>query len=133
MTKDLILIRGVSGSGKSTLADVLANEFHPVFSADDYFMVGNGYNFDPTRLKEAHAQCHARTEEAMKNALDNDIIIVANTFTREWEMKSYLDLAEKYNFRVHTIIVENRHGGKNIHGVDDNKIQAMKDRFEIKL
>lgn len=133
MSKELILIRGVSGSGKSTIADILAYEFHPVFSADDYFMVGNEYKFDASKLKEAHADCLDKTEEAMKKALDADLIIVANTFTREWEMKAYFELAKKYDFRVHTIIVENRHGSNNIHGVPSSKVQLMKNRFEIKL
>jgi hypothetical protein len=31
------------------------------------------------------------------------------------------------------VIVENRHGGVNQHGVPEDKIQLMKDRFEIKL
>jgi hypothetical protein len=29
--------------------------------------------------------------------------------------------------------VENRHDGVNEHGVPEDKIQAMKDRFEVKL
>jgi hypothetical protein len=29
--------------------------------------------------------------------------------------------------------VENRHGGLNQHGVPEDKVQIMKDRFEIKL
>jgi hypothetical protein len=34
---------------------------------------------------------------------------------------------------VFSIIVENRHGGVNQHGVPDEKLQQMNDRFEIKL
>jgi hypothetical protein len=60
-------------------------------------------------------------------------VVVANTFTEEWEMKPYFDMAERYKYRIHTIIVENRHGGKNIHGVPDEKLQQMKDRFQIKI
>ena len=32
-----------------------------------------------------------------------------------------------------SIIVENRHKGINEHGVPEDKIQIMKDRFEINL
>jgi hypothetical protein len=42
-------------------------------------------------------------------------------------------LAKKYGYTVFTLIVENRHGGKNTHGVPDDKLQIMKDRFQIKL
>jgi hypothetical protein len=34
---------------------------------------------------------------------------------------------------VFTIIVENRHGGKNVHGVPDDILEKMKGRFEISL
>ena len=33
----------------------------------------------------------------------------------------------------HTIIIENRHKGANVHGVPEDKLQVMEDRFEIKL
>ena len=31
------------------------------------------------------------------------------------------------------VIVENRHGGENLHGVPEDKVEIMKNRFEIKL
>ena len=60
-------------------------------------------------------------------------IVVANTFIQDWEMKIYFEMAERYNYRVHTVIVENRHGNENVHGVPEDKLQKMKARFEIKL
>jgi hypothetical protein len=48
-------------------------------------------------------------------------------------MSDYFDLAKKYEYKVFTLIVENRHGGVNQHGVPEEKIKQMKDRFEIKL
>ena len=60
-------------------------------------------------------------------------IVVANTFTEEWEMDRYYEMADRYGYRVHSIIVENRHDGKNIHGVPEDKLQQMKERFQIKL
>ena len=60
-------------------------------------------------------------------------IIVSNTFTQEWEMKPYFDIAEKYGYRVYSLIVENRHGGVNEHGVPSDKLEQMKNRFNIKL
>jgi hypothetical protein len=60
-------------------------------------------------------------------------IVVSNTFTQEWEMQPYYDLAEKYGYRVYSLIVENRHGGVNEHGVPEEKLVQMKKRFEIRL
>jgi phenolic acid decarboxylase len=60
-------------------------------------------------------------------------IVVSNTFTQEWEMEEYIEMAKRYGYRVHTVIVENRHGGTNVHGVPDDKLQVMKERFSIQL
>jgi hypothetical protein len=60
-------------------------------------------------------------------------IFVANTFTQEWEMEPYFQLAEKYGYNIVTMIVENRHGGKNVHDVPDEPIKKMRDRFSIQL
>jgi phenolic acid decarboxylase len=65
--------------------------------------------------------------------LETSRIVVANTFTQEWEMEIYYEMAERYNYRVHTVIVENRHGNENVHGVPEDKLQQMKNRFQIKL
>lgn len=133
---DLILLRGVPGSGKSTLGEVILRcvkgEIPSILSADNFFIDDKGnYNFDPTKLKEAHNDCLLKCVERMKNEFSR--IVVANTFTQEWEMEKYYEIAERYNYRVHSVIVENRHEGENIHGVPDDKVQVMKERFEIKL
>ena len=95
------------------------------------------YKFDGSKLKEAHESCRNTVETYMKDSLVNDQfyreIAVSNTFTQEWEMQPYFDLAKQYDYMVFTIIVENRHGGVNQHGVPDEALTRMKDRFEIKL
>ena len=40
---------------------------------------------------------------------------------------------EKYGYRVYSLIVENRHGGINEHGVTEEKLEQMKNRFEVQL
>ena len=133
---DLILLRGLPGSGKSTLGNVILqlpnNNPQEVLSADDFFVNNEGeYIFDGTKLKEAHNYCQFRCSERMRQQIVR--IVVANTFTEDWEMKPYFDMAERYNYRVHTLIVENRHESENVHEVPEDKLQKMKDRFEIKL
>lgn len=139
--KELFLLRGLPGSGKSTLAKSLARSgYH--FEADTYFINKDGeYKFDGSKLKEAHQYCQAAVEEAMswdqniEQVLRSDwrSIVVSNTFTQEWEMQPYYDLAEKYGYRVYSLIVENRHGGANEHGVPEEKLVQMKNRFEVQL
>lgn len=132
--KNLYLLRGLPGSGKSTLAEQLGGSH---FETDKYFMDKDGnYNFDGSKLKEAHKWCQDSVATAMvlnHTTGDNETIVVSNTFTQEWEMKPYMDVAKDWGYRVFTIIVENRHGGVNQHGVPDEKLQQMNDRFEIKL
>lgn len=129
--KSITLIRGISGSGKSTFAEFISDGKYDIFSADDYFMVDGEYKFDPSRLKLAHEDCKNKVEDAMKR--NEYSIFVANTFTRKWEMDGYFELAEKYNYRIFTVIVENRHGNKNVHNVPETSINGMRERFEIEL
>jgi hypothetical protein len=48
-------------------------------------------------------------------------------------MEPYFKLAEKWGYTVFSIIVENRHGGVNQHGVPAEKLKIMENRFQIKL
>jgi adenylate kinase family enzyme len=135
--KILYLLRGLPGSGKSTLANSIWNDYS-ICEADQYFTGKDGvYRFDGAKLKEAHEWCRNKVETRMK---DNQInpqyypeIVVSNTFTQEWEMKPYFELAKKYGYRVFSLIVENRHDGVNQHGVPDDKLEQMRNRFNIKL
>lgn len=126
--KELFLLRGLPGSGKSTLAKRLN---HNYIEADHYFLDGLVYKFDASKLKEAHQWCKDQVEGAMKNEIRQ--LTVSNTFTMEWEMQPYFDLAEKYGYRVYSLICENRHGGVNEHGVPQEKIEQMRNRFTFKL
>jgi predicted kinase len=133
---DLILLRGVPGSGKTTLGKTIlkciASDDPDVISADDFFVDKNGnYNFDGSKLKLAHEQSIQRCSEKMKNKFTR--IVVANTFTQKWEMERYYEMAERYNYRVFSVIVENRHGSDNVHGVSKEKVTEMTNRFEISL
>lgn len=131
--KVLILMRGLPGSGKSTLAKMLVGDKDYCHKEADMYFVDNegNYNFVPSQIKQAHQWCKDEIEFAMK--YNHSPVVVSNTFTQEWEMDDYYLLAEKYGYRVSSIIVENRHGGINEHGVPEEKIQQMRDRFDIKL
>lgn len=131
MSKTLVLVRGVSGAGKSTFAETVLRGCVQL-EADMYFMGGDEYFFDPSKLQNAHKWCQSETERLMKSEVD---VAVCNTFTTEWEMKPYLDLAEKYNYTVFTLVLENRHGSVDIHNVPEEtrKKQAERLSKNIKL
>jgi predicted kinase len=128
--KTLYIVRGIPGSGKSTFAQSLDC---PVFEADQYFIDSETgeYKFDGSKIKLAHNWCKLRVEQSMED--DFQKIVVSNTFTQEWEMEPNFKLAEKYGYRTFSLIVENRHGGVNEHDVPEDKLELMKNRFEVKL
>jgi predicted kinase len=129
MEKVLYIVRGLPGSGKSTLAKQLTAN---VFEADHYFYDNDGnYNFIPSKIKEAHKECQQFVGYAMESGIPK--IAVSNTFTQEWEMEPYFELAKTYGYKTFSIVVENRHGNESIHGVPEDKLEQMKSRFEIKL
>lgn len=143
MQKHLILLRGLPGSGKSTVAEKilgqvcysnageLRSKTATICTADDYFMENGEYKFNPKALPIAHKVCYDKCEKAM--AAGEERVIVANTSTTEKELKPYMELAEKYGYMTISMIIENRHGSKNVHGVPKETIEKMRNRFEIKL
>jgi adenylate kinase family enzyme len=136
--KILYILRGLPGSGKSTLARTIVNS-DSICETDQFFInqETGEYKFNPDEIKIAHQWCKDEVENRMKDNNENPQhypkIVVSNTFTQEWEMDSYFKLAEKYDYKVFTMIVENRHNGKNIHGVSDEKLEVMRNRFQVKL
>ena len=126
--KELFLLRGLPGSDKSTLARSIGGSY---VETDHYFQYEGKYEFDASKLKEAHAWCQNVVKTRMENKIAK--IAVSNTFTQAWEMQPYFDLAEKYGYRVYSLIVENRHDGVNQHGVPVEKLIEMKNRFQVKL
>jgi predicted kinase len=134
MEKTIYIVRGCPNAGKSTFAKTLGG-IH--IEADQYFVDGDGnYNFDGSKIKLAHEYCKGQTEAWMKTdgtQVNVDKIVVSNTFTQEWEMEPYFELAKEFGYKVFSVVVENRHGNTNEHNVPEDKIEQMKNRFEIKL
>ncbi|MBN8703488.1 MAG: AAA family ATPase [Bacteroidetes bacterium] len=132
--KALIILRGLPGSGKSTLANVLSeNGKYPIASIDDFFTdseTGN-YHFEFDKNYLAYKQCELRVKESMQ--LQHSKIIVHNTFTLEWEMEPYFKLAMEFNYSLFVVTVENRHNGKNIHGIGEEQLQKMAAKYHVCL
>jgi hypothetical protein len=133
---NLLLVRGLPGKGKSTFGELLGfmgggSIRH--LEADQFFCISGQYRFDPTRLHHAHQWCQDETEFSMTQRVP--MIVVTNTFTRNWEMKPYIELAKKYFYRYTVVTVESGHSpsglaGRNIHGVPQEAIEKMAARWE---
>ena len=130
MTKYLFIVLGIPGSGKSTLAELLAPIEH-ICTADDFHMKDGKYEWKPENVRVAHEVCQVKCANLMLEGASP--IVVANTSTTVKEMAPYYNFAEKFGYQVHSIIVENRHGGINVHEVPEETLEKMKNRFEIQL
>lgn len=129
MDNVLIIIRGIPGCGKSSFAKLIGKA---ICVADDYHIdLNRNYNWKLENQGKAHEWCQRKCEKFMQRNIDK--VIVANTSTTEKEITPYLNLANKYNYKVYSIIVENRHGNVNIHNVPQETLDKMESRFSIKL
>lgn len=125
----LIILRGIPGSGKTTFADYLQDiiEGCEIYAADDFFMVNGQYTFDVSKLHQAHEACQRNVLDAMIEEVP--CIVVHNTSTTERELAPYLEMAQVHYYNVTVLVVENRHGNSNIHGVPEEKLGQMKQRL----
>lgn len=126
--KQLILVRGIPGSGKSTFAQTLGGKH---IETDMFFNIDGDYHFDGSQLKRAHNWCRTIVCGWMSDGEDK--IVVSNTFSMDWEMQEYFDMAKEFGYQVFSIIMENRHDNVNTHQVPNEVIEKMRLRFEIKL
>lgn len=118
---ELVLIRGLPGSGKSTMArDLVSKGFHH-FEADMYFEVDGEYQYDASRIRDAHNWCQKMARQSL--AAGNRVV-VSNTFTQLREMEPYRAMTG--NLRV----VEAKGTWHNLHGVPPAMMERMAERWE---
>ena len=120
----LTLIRGLPGSGKSTMARKIALETGALHvEADMWFNYSEKWRNESVKM--AHAICQ---EQAHKSLYYGRDVVVSNTFTQQWEMQPYLDMARQYGAQVEIITATGDYG--SIHNVPAEAIQAMRERWE---
>lgn len=139
----MVIMRGPPGSGKSHLARALLKQAIPtaipsnhICSADEFFTSANGqYNYDRTRLGEAHENCQAKVLSLASDYWSP--IFVDNTNIHFWEMQPYFCIALQHNYLIRTLepITAWRHSAgqlarKNVHGVPKKNIENMLNNFE---
>ncbi|XP_067932550.1 2',3'-cyclic-nucleotide 3'-phosphodiesterase-like [Watersipora subatra] len=133
----LILMRGVPGSGKSTIVQHLMHRLKTdaVCSADQYFMRDGKYNFDRSKLREAHNGCQQKAQQLCEQ--QSRVVIIDNTQVKTWETKAYIQLAKTYGYVVIMLVPLAQHTAspqtlaqRNSHGVDAETIQQKLHMFE---
>lgn len=132
MKSTVWLLRGAQGSGKSFTANQLLQLPCSVLCcADDYFMVDGKYEFDGSKLKYAHQECQNRFISALQNGAEN--IIVANCNAKDRDFQFYIDKAKEHGANLISLVVENRHGGKNVHGCGEEIVERVKNSIKNSL
>lgn len=139
--KILILLRGLPGSGKSTVAKKLIQRAgldpsQHIISADNYFKdrFGN-YNYDPSKISNAHQDCHMRAKQLMiRNVAP---IFIDNTNVQLWQMEEYCLNAVDHGYIVQILEPTTwwsknpeECARRNTHGVPLDRIMNMKRTYE---
>lgn len=132
MPGNLILVRGLPGAGKTELSALLAEEKWPVFSVDDYFTDAKGnYRFEFDKNHLAYKACEENCRKTMMDQKEK--IFIHNTFTLDWELEVYFKLAKEFKYRVFVLTLENYHGQSNTHGISEDQIRKMAEKYKVKL
>lgn len=107
-----------------------------VHEADNFFYSTKGtgqYQFDATKLGQAHKYCQTSVENDMK--MGTDLVVVSNTSMTLREVKPYTDLADKYGYSVEIV----RTAGpwdpdvlhkRNVHNVPLETIKKQIERYQ---
>jgi len=141
MDKRVIIMRGLPGSGKSTYRRLVAAVYEMcqgykivVCSADDYFLSDEGYEFDPSKIGEAHNACKQNFLDALDRDYERPVVVfVDNTNTMAWEAAFYAEhaLLKGWNVGIiHRKADVETCIGRQTHGVPEAVVRDMADRWE---
>jgi len=122
MKTELILLRGLPGSSKSTVARLFENFVH--LESDMFF--GDPYDFDSSKLFEAHNWCFLQTRSFIQNICSNNHyrgVVVSNTFTTLEELRPYFQLAKEFKITPNVILAQGNF--KSIHGVPFDVLEMI--------
>jgi predicted kinase len=137
-----VVLRGLPGSGKSYIAKALvsstvksSNPNDHIISADDFFLQNGRYQYDVSKLSQAHQ--FAQQLFCKRASLGYSPLIVDNTNKEYWEMSFYIKVAIQNQYHIEIMMPvtpwswnANRLAQKNKHSVPMDKINFMKDMFE---
>ena len=112
----MFFLRGAPGAGKTTMAERIrgcGSCF--IFETDNFFVDSinrHDYHFDSAFLGIAHSWNQGEVIRACRDC-PTVPVIVANTFTHNWEIEPYLKIAKAFKRRVYVITLRTEHD--NVH------------------
>ncbi len=85
----LMIIRGLPGSGKSAMAGRLLEQEHVdvCYKVNDYFMREDKYEWDCTKVMDAHHHCQ---HQVLESLLEGKRVAVVHPFMKLHEMEGYI-------------------------------------------
>lgn len=104
------------------MANVLVMIGYKQFEADMFFEIDGIYQYDASRIRDAHAWCQLMTRQALGRG---ENVVVSNTFTQIREMAPYLEM-KAGSIRV----IEAKGNWTNVHGVPPEAMDRMASRWE---
>lgn len=142
MNNSVLIVRATSGAGKSTFANFI-KEIYPdseICCADDYFHTNYDgsnpdgvYKFNSEKLGAAHGACRRKFQKAVDTGAK--CVIVANVNAEESHWEYYQNYGSLHGYKIIFLVIENRHGGGNIHNVPPETLlkQSCKIKNSLKL
>lgn len=122
----LLIIRGAPGSGKTTKAKKMKTAFgFKHVEADMFFEKDGKYLFEKDKVRLAHKWCQQLTFKFLSEGKD---VVVANTFTKLWEIAAYTDFCKQNDIYFEVVELFNDYG--NVHNVPEEVVQRMREQFE---
>jgi predicted kinase len=131
--KRVVVLRGIPGSGKSTFVESQSGpDDMVVASADHYFLDEFGvYNFDASKLPEAHGQC---LRVFLMAVLDGcSLIVVDNTNISTTEISPYMAIAAAYGYAAEIVTIDcplDVALQRQTHNVPEQTMRRMSARYE---
>lgn len=132
MSKDFYIIRGLPGAGKTSFIQSLIQDGDYTSSTDDYITNEVGqYEWTP----EKHKAAIEKNDAGIINALERGVprVFADGVFNKQEHFQHLVSIALKNGYRVHSIVVENRHGEESIHEVPDETMKKYRNEFDIEL
>ena len=136
----VIIVRGLPGSGKSFLARNCSEMLKcpsqvAICGADDYFMEGDSYRFNPDLVPKAHTYCLSQFLEALTNG--KELIVVDNTNSKLWEYQIYSYICEILGYDCYILEVPcpsttlaEMFRSRNVHNIDSSVAMKIFHRWE---
>jgi predicted kinase len=120
----LILVRGLAGSGKTTFTQTMFDGVLKL-ETDMLCMKDGEYQWLSGQGWTRHELIRMVVNFTLGEGAD---VVVSNTFSTRWELEPYLKMGKMFGAKI--IIYKMLGKFKSVHGVPEDVIDAMRNRWE---